>query len=149
MGDENKYSNRPTLQSSVTPTTPSRLLTESETIKAEETKKIIEECFPELLPHIKDLIEFGMIDGLRNVRAYRLKPSAPKKNITTDVVRNSTNPIDGRSGFDVLTIIATSEEYLYQAITTAELKNWIACPINEDTTNNLHLTVTMYKPTIL
>jgi hypothetical protein len=151
MGDEHKYADRTNLNaqsehSNNTSLSPLKPLTQVEEDRIRETKKIIEECFPELLPEIKVFIDLGMISGLRDVRAYRLKP-APVKKIITHVVRDSIHPINGQAGFDVLTITATSSEQLNKAIKSAELKHWYACPISDDIVDNQHLTITMYKPT--
>ncbi len=150
MGDEYKYSNKTesnTRQdnSGRSLSTPEPL-TPAEEQRIRETKDIIKECFPELLPEIKVFIELGMISGLRDVRAYRLTPP-PVTKIVTHVVRDTIHPISGLTGFDVLSITATTPEQLTEAIKFAELKDWQACPINEDTTHEQHLSITMYKPT--
>lgn len=150
MGDEHKYSNKSgavAQQDGFSKSScPQKPLTQAEEQRAREAKKIIKECFPELLPEIKLLIEFGMISGLRDVRAYRLEPQ-PIPKIVTRVVRDTLHPINGLTGFDTLTITAATPEQLTEAIKFAELKDWQACPISEDTTHEQHLSITMYKPT--
>lgn len=144
--------------------------TQADEERISETKAILVECYPELIPHIEDLIALGMLEGFRDVRASRLSPNPLPKiealtpiqqpnsaivnaatinKIITHVVRNTFHPVNGNDGFDVLTITAHSIEQLDKAIAAAEAKSWLPCPRCYDLENNQHLTISMFKSAVI
>lgn len=73
MGDQHKYRGgyqaTMGLQPSPPPPEPPRPLSKAEQARVAEVRAQVHEHIPEALPFIKQLHEFGMIEGWRNVKS--------------------------------------------------------------------------------